>query len=83
MDQRFLLFNFFPEANVAQYNMLTDFEINYADPLVMPVGKEANWGVTAVSPDYLPNTKINKMLSTESLIYPEQPSLFFIVFSHI
>lgn len=54
---------FLSEANVAQYNLLTDFEINYADPLVMPAGKEANCGVTAVSPDYLPNTKINKMLS--------------------
>lgn len=74
---------FFSEANVAQYNLLTDFEINYADPLVMPAGKEANCGVTAVSPDYLPNTKINKMFSTESLIYPEQPSIFFIVFSNI
>lgn len=56
--------------------MLTDFEINYADPLVMPAGKEASWGVTAVSPDYLPNTKINKMLSTESLIHPNSDHSF-------
>lgn len=74
---------FLSEANVAWYNLLTDFEINYADPLVMPAGKEANCGATAVSPDYLANTKINKMFSTESLIYPEEPSIFFIVFSNI
>lgn len=73
---------FFGE-NVAQYNLLTDFEINYADPLVTPAGKEAGCRVTAVSPDYLPNRKINKMLSSESLIYPGQSLILFIVICNV
>ena len=74
---------FLSGEDVAQYNLLTDFEINYADPLVMPAGKEACCRVTAVSPDYLPNRKINKMFSTESLIYPGQSSIFFTVISNV
>lgn len=36
---------FLSGENVVQYNLLTDFEINYADPLVRPAGKElaAGW----------------------------------------
>lgn len=74
---------FLSGENVAQYHLLTDFEINYADPLVMPAGKEAGCRVTTVSPDYLPNRKINKMFSTGSLIYPGQSSIFFIVISDV
>lgn len=62
--------------NVVQYNLRPDFEINYADPFVMPAGKKVGCRVTAVSPDYLPNRKINKMFSTESLIYPGHSSIF-------
>lgn len=51
---------FLSGENIAQYHLLTDFEINYADPLVTPAGKEAGCRVTTVSPDYLPNRKINK-----------------------
>lgn len=59
---------FLSGENVAQYNLLTDFEINYTDPLVMPAGKEAGCRVAAVSPDYLPNRKIHQMFSIESFI---------------
>lgn len=50
---------------------------------LMPAGKEAGCRVTAVSPDYLPNRKINNIFSTESLIYPGQSSISFIVVSNV
>lgn len=65
--QRCILFNVSLWRKV-QYNLLTDFEINYTDPLVMPAGKEAGCRVAAVSPDYLPNRKIHQMFSIESFI---------------
>ncbi|KAI1241935.1 ZAR1-like protein, partial [Lamprotornis superbus] len=48
------------ETNVAQYNMLTDFKNNYADPLVMPAGKEANCGKTCVTTEKLLKVCFNK-----------------------
>jgi len=74
---------FLSGENLAQYNLLTDFEINYADPFLMPAGREAGCRVTAVSPDYPSNRKINKMFSIESLIYPGESSIFFIVISNV
>lgn len=75
----FCYLTFLSGENVVQYNLPTDFEINYAYPLVMPAGKEGGCRVTAVSPDYLPNRKINKMFSAASLIYPGRSLIFFIV----